>query len=124
MTPRTRASLCAAFVVALVAAPAAAQRAATTGYFPAAGDAWTRRTPRQAGLDSGRLAQAVAFAVSSEARAPRNLELAQLDDALLAGNVAAAEACVDAIESYDPGPVGHLRRAGASPADIARLYPY
>jgi hypothetical protein len=56
--------------------------------------------------------------------AARNLELAQLDDALLAGNATAANACVDAIERYDPGPVGHLRRAGATPADIARLYPY
>jgi CubicO group peptidase (beta-lactamase class C family) len=83
MTP-SRASLCAvAFAAALVAAPVApaaaqraAQRSAAAGYFPPAGDAWARRTPRQAGLDSARLAQAVAFAVSSESRAPRNLELA------------------------------------------------
>ena len=41
-----------------------------------------------------------------------------------AGTRAAADACVDALERYDPGPVGHLRRSGATPRDIARLYPY
>jgi CubicO group peptidase (beta-lactamase class C family) len=82
MTPRIRASLCAAFAVALAvpaAPPLAAQRAtaaARQGYFPAAGEGWARRTARQAGMDSVRLAGAVAFAVQSEARAPRNLELA------------------------------------------------
>jgi hypothetical protein len=58
------------------------------------------------------------------AAAARNLALAQLDDALLAGDDIAAHVCVNVIERYDPGPVGHLRRAGATPADIARLYPY
>jgi hypothetical protein len=56
--------------------------------------------------------------------AARNLELAQLDDAVRVGNDGAAAACVDALESYDPGPVGHLRRTGASAETIARLYPY
>ena len=63
-------------------------------------------------------------AVCGKPVASRNLVLLQLDDALRAGNTAAAEACVDTLESYDPGPVGHLRRSGASPADMARLYPY
>ena len=63
-------------------------------------------------------------ALRGDVVAARNLELAQLDDAVRAGNAAAADACVDAIESYDPGPVGHLRRVGASPEEIARLYPY
>jgi CubicO group peptidase (beta-lactamase class C family) len=45
-------------------------------YFPGAGDDWQRRTPAQAGLDSARLREAVSFAVASESRAPRDLELA------------------------------------------------
>lgn len=56
--------------------------------------------------------------------AMRNLALAELDAALAAGDVAAADTRVDALERYDPGPVGHLRRAGASAAEVARLYPY
>ena len=54
----------------------------------------------------------------------RNLELARLDDALEAGDETTANACVVALERYDPGPMSHLRRSGASAADIARLYPY
>lgn len=56
--------------------------------------------------------------------AARCVELVRLDEALAAGNLTAAEAAIDALERYDPGPVGHLRRAGASPTEIARLYPY
>ncbi len=77
---------------------------------------------RWAGV-AGREALALA-ALRGDAAAARNLELSQLDDALHAGNAVAADACVDALESYDPGPVGHLRRVGASPEEIARLYPY
>ncbi len=73
--------------------------------------------------DAGREALEVA-ARGGNPVAARNLALASLDEALRAGNAAAAEACVDALESYDPGPVRHLRRAGATPADVARLYPY
>ena len=56
--------------------------------------------------------------------AARNLVLLNLDEALRAGREADADACLDALERYDPGPVSHLRRSGATPHDIARLYPY
>ena len=45
-------------------------------YFPPAGDGWERRAPEQAKMDAGRLKEAVDFAVSSESKTPRNLELA------------------------------------------------
>ncbi len=77
---------------------------------------------RWAGV-AGREALALA-ARRGDVVAARNLELARLDDALRAGNAGAAAACVDALEIYDPGPVGHLRRGGASAEEIARLYPY
>lgn len=56
--------------------------------------------------------------------AARNLVLLDLDEALRAGAVADADTCIEALERYDPGPVGHLRRCGATARDIARLYPY
>jgi len=56
--------------------------------------------------------------------ASRNLVLADLDEALRMGDDIAANAAVDALQGYDPGPVAHLRRCGATTADIARLYPY
>ncbi len=59
-------------LVALAASSAAAQAV----YFPGAGDDWARRSPRAVGMDSVRLAEAVAFAVQRESRAPRDLELA------------------------------------------------
>ncbi|MCC7053123.1 MAG: serine hydrolase [Gemmatimonadaceae bacterium] len=65
----------------LLAGAVAAQRprvATTRGevapYFPAAGSAWERRTAAQAGLDSARLAAAVAFAIASEVKNPRSME--------------------------------------------------
>ena len=61
---------------------AGAQRAGTDRrpaadgfYYPAPGD-WTRRPAREVGMDSARLAEAVAFAVQRESRAPRDLEMA------------------------------------------------
>jgi len=46
-------------------------------YFPPAGDGgWERRTAEQAKMDAGRLKEAVDFAVGSESKMPRNLELA------------------------------------------------
>jgi CubicO group peptidase (beta-lactamase class C family) len=50
-------------------APAGAQ----TVYFPGPGEAWERRTPAQAGLDPAGVQAAIAFAIESESRAPRNL---------------------------------------------------
>ena len=79
------------------------------------GDRWAGAARREAlARASGR----------GSALAARCLTLAQLDEALLSGNRADADACIEALERYDPGPVGHLRRSGASAAEIARLYPY
>lgn len=89
-----RRPLCAATVVMLTLAPLSltlpspagaqqesvragrAERPRSEPYFPAPGDAWERRSPGAVGMDSVRLAAAVAFAVASESRTPRNLELA------------------------------------------------
>ncbi|HEV2130507.1 MAG TPA: serine hydrolase, partial [Longimicrobiaceae bacterium] len=60
-------------LVALVTAPAGAQRGA---YFPGPDAQWERRTPPQVGMDAARLQEAVAFAQASESRAPRDLEVA------------------------------------------------
>ena len=43
-------------------------------YYP--GPEWERRTPQQVGIDPAKLQEAVAFAVESQSKAPRNLELA------------------------------------------------
>lgn len=43
-------------------------------YYPPAGDAWERRSPAQVGIDSAKLAAAIAFAKASESKGPRNLE--------------------------------------------------
>ena len=55
-------------LIALFAASLSAQT-----YFPPAGD-WERRTPAQMGMDAGQLKAAVAFAIASESKAPRDLE--------------------------------------------------
>jgi CubicO group peptidase (beta-lactamase class C family) len=54
------------------------QRSSSTRevYYPGSGGDWERRTPEQAGMDAARLKEAVAFAVASESKAPRNLEMA------------------------------------------------
>ncbi len=59
------------------ASPASSQargRAAAAPYYPDAGK-WERRSPAQVGLDSTKLAAAIAHAIASEAKAPRDLEL-------------------------------------------------
>ena len=66
-------TVAAAAMATVAAAPSAAQPAP---YVPAAGDGWQRRAPRDLGMDSARLADAIAFARSKESRAPRNLEIA------------------------------------------------
>ena len=66
-----------ALTLAGASSSAVAQRASARDvYFPAPGGEWARRTPRQAGIDSLLLAQAIAFAVEHESKSPRNLELA------------------------------------------------
>jgi CubicO group peptidase (beta-lactamase class C family) len=59
-------------LLALTAVAAAAQGV----YYPGPGDDWARRSPREVGMDTARLAAAVAFAIQRESRAPRDLELA------------------------------------------------
>jgi CubicO group peptidase (beta-lactamase class C family) len=69
----------AAVALLLVAPVAQAQkaRAAATPYVPPAGQ-WERRSPMAVGMDSVKLADAVAFAMSKESRTPRDLELNHL----------------------------------------------
>ena len=78
-----RRALAAALLAAAVAAPEALTAQAAprprrdarpAAYYPGPGDDWQRRSPRQAGLDSTRLAAAVAFAIARESTAPRDLE--------------------------------------------------
>jgi CubicO group peptidase (beta-lactamase class C family) len=52
---------------------AAAQSRAV--YYPGPGEQWVRRAPQQVGMDAARLQAAVDFAIASETRAPRDLEL-------------------------------------------------
>jgi CubicO group peptidase (beta-lactamase class C family) len=44
-------------------------------YYPDAGDAWERRSAKQVGLDSAKVAEAIAFAIASESKNPRDLEV-------------------------------------------------
>lgn len=59
--------------------PASAQKksASAAPYVPPAG-AWERRSPSALGMDSAKLAEAVAFAISKESKTPRDLELNHL----------------------------------------------
>ena len=68
-------------LLVLIAVPAPAlraprARAAPQPYYPRPAEQWERRTPQQAGMDAARLQDAINFAVASESKAPRNLELA------------------------------------------------
>ncbi|MEX2111253.1 MAG: serine hydrolase [Gemmatimonadaceae bacterium] len=58
----------------------AQQRAGDASYFPGpdGGGRWERRSPRQLGMDSARLATGVAFAIANETKAPRDLLLAHV----------------------------------------------
>jgi len=67
--------------LAAQATEAGARRPARTGaarsdYYPGPGDAWERRAPERVGMDSARLAEAIAFARANETKAPRDLALA------------------------------------------------
>ncbi|MEO6434384.1 MAG: serine hydrolase, partial [Tepidisphaeraceae bacterium] len=56
-----------------------AQRRSAAGvYYPGADGRWERRIPERFGMDSARVAAAVAFAVASESKAPRDLLLAHV----------------------------------------------
>lgn len=59
-------------VLAVAATSAQAQRGSQP-YVPAPGEAWERRSPAQVGMDSARLAEAIAFHLANEARTPRDL---------------------------------------------------
>jgi CubicO group peptidase (beta-lactamase class C family) len=52
--------------------PPAARPAAL--YYPGAGDDWERRPARQVGMDSAKVAEAIALAIAGESKNPRNLE--------------------------------------------------
>ncbi|HWP44227.1 MAG TPA: serine hydrolase, partial [Blastocatellia bacterium] len=57
----------------------AAQRPASDSaqvYYPGPDREWERRPPDQVGIDPDRLKEAVSFAIASESKSPRNLELA------------------------------------------------
>ncbi len=49
---------------------------AQSNYFPSA-VSWERRTPEQAKMDAAKLKEAIDFAIASEAKAPRDMELSQ-----------------------------------------------
>ncbi|WP_396214551.1 hypothetical protein [Gemmatimonas sp.] len=59
--------------------PASAQKksASAAPYVPPAGG-WERRSPSALGMDSVKLADAIAFAISKESKSPRDLELNHL----------------------------------------------
>ena len=78
-TRRLRLATVALAAVALFAAAASAgaQRGAGRAapiYFPEPGTAWQHRSAPQVGMDSTRVAEAVAFAIASEIKNPRSME--------------------------------------------------
>ena len=68
------AAITAAPLLVADAQPRTARTAPSAAYYPGPGDDWVRRAPRQAGMDSVRLAAAIAFAIERESKAPRDLE--------------------------------------------------
>lgn len=63
------------FLAAIVLFASVSFAYAQSNYYPPTGS-WERRTPAQAKLDPVKLKEAIDFAVASESKAPRNLELA------------------------------------------------
>jgi CubicO group peptidase (beta-lactamase class C family) len=61
-----------ATAVTLVAMVSVSLAAQSRSYVP--GAVWERRSPSAVGVDSAKLAEAIAFAVTNEARAPRDME--------------------------------------------------
>jgi len=74
-------------------------------YYPGPGDAWERRAPEAVGMDGARVQEAIAFAVASETRAPRDLLL--------------EHALSYAKEPYDD-PVGPFKERGPATGMIVR----
>ena len=73
----TLAPIVLAGALASPATPAFAQRRperTPAVYYPDAGSAWERRTPGAVGVDSARLAAAIAYAVAAESKNPRSME--------------------------------------------------
>ncbi len=68
-------NLCAATILFFLLLAFSANGFAQKIYFPTA-ENWETRTPEQAKFDAAKLKEAVDFAVESESKAPRNLELA------------------------------------------------
>lgn len=64
------------FVCLLLLAPFSQNSFAQKVYYPSA-ENWEKRTPEQAKFDAAKLKEAIDFAVQSEAKAPRDMELAQ-----------------------------------------------
>ena len=65
-------------VNACVIASAAAQATwtvPTNAYYPDAGNGWLHRRATQEGLDSIKLAEAIAYAIARESKNPRDLEI-------------------------------------------------
>jgi CubicO group peptidase (beta-lactamase class C family) len=99
--------------VAAISSSAAARdvhaqaRPQTGTYFPGADAAWERRSPRQVGMDSTRLAAGIAFAVASETKAPRDLLLAHVQSF-------GREPFGDAVGPFEPrgNPTGLIIRRG------------
>jgi len=85
-------------------ASAAAAAPAASVYYPGR-DAWERRAPESVGLDPARLQEAVAFAVASETRLPRDLAL---EHAMSFGK-----------EPYDD-PIGPFKERGPATGVVVR----
>lgn len=62
---------CSLFLICLLSVSAFSQR-----QFVPTASVWERRTPEQSKLDPAKLKEAIDFAIASESKAPRNLELA------------------------------------------------
>ena len=102
----SRGALIMAGLAALVAWPDPAPAASPSGvYYPGPGEAWERRAPGDVGMDEGRLREAVAFAVASETKAPRDLAL--------------EHALSYAKEPYDD-PVGPFKERGPATGVVIR----
>src|SRR5579859_3858340 len=54
------------------------QKQASVDYFPPAGE-WQHKSPSSMGLDSLKIQEAIRFAREKETKAPRNMELAQIE---------------------------------------------